>query len=346
MEKIKVVQYGLGSIGLGVVEFLLTRPWVQLVGAVDVDRSKVGKDVGLLLESPRKTGVVVSDKGADVLKKTAPDIVTHATSSYMKSINPQLLEILDHDVSVVSTAEELTYPFAKYPELSKALDEHAQKHGAVVLGTGINPGFLLDTLTVVLSGVCQKINSVRAERIVDSSRRRPQLQKKTGAGMSPSEFEKSVAEGAIKHVGLPESVGLISLAMGWKLGEIQERITPVIAEKEVRSAQVIVPPGAVAGVRQLAKGILAGQELAVLDLRMYIGAPNPHDSILIDGTPPVDMTIRGGVHGDTATPAVIVNAIPKMKDLKPGLRTMLDLPPVSPFVDFPSDDRSVMLKTF
>ena len=346
MDKIKVVQYGLGPIGLGIVDLLLTRPWVQLVGAVDIDRAKVGKDLGQLLTSPRNTGIRVSDKGADVLKNTAPDVVTHATSSYMRRIQPQLLEILDTGVNVVSTAEELTYPFVKYPELAKDLDDHARKNNAVVLGTGINPGFLLDTLAVVLSGVCQKVNSIRAERIVDSANRRLQLQKKTGAGMSPSEFENKVAEGAIKHVGLPESVGLISLAMGWKVGEIQERITPVIAEKQVRSDQITVEAGAVAGVRQVAKGILAGQELVVLDLRMYIRAPNPHDSILIDGIPPVDMTIRGGVHGDAATPAVIVNAIPKLKGLAPGLRTMLDLPPITPRTELLTADKSVILKTF
>ena len=346
MDKIKVVHYGLGPIGLGIVEFLLTRPWVELVGAVDIDRTKVGRDVGQLLVSPKTTGILVRDKGADLLKQTRPDVVTHATSSYMNAIQPQLLEIVDNGVSVVSTAEELTYPFAKHPELAKTLDERARKNKAVVLGTGINPGFLLDTLPVVLSGVCQKVNSIRAERIVDSSRRRLQLQKKTGAGMSRSEFEKKVAEGAIKHVGLPESVGLISLAMGWKVGEIQERITPVIAEKEVRSDQIRVQPGGVAGVRQVAKGILAGQELVVLDLRMYIGAPDPHDSVLIDGTPPVDMTIRGGVHGDTATSAMIVNAIPILRGLQPGLRTMLDVPPLSPRLDLPSGDKSVVLKTF
>jgi 4-hydroxy-tetrahydrodipicolinate reductase len=346
LNKIKVVQYGLGPIGLGIVEVLLTRPWVQLVGAVDINPAKVGKDVGQLLTNPRKTGILVTDKPADLLKDATPEIVTHATSSYMTTIYPQLVELLDSGASVISTAEELTYPFAKHEELAKGLDELARKKNTIVLGTGVNPGFLLDTLAVILSGVCQKVNSIRAERVVDASRRRLPLQKKIGAGMLPSDFEKQVAQGTIKHVGLPESVGLISLAMGWKLGEIQERITPVIAEREVRSDYITVQPGAVAGVRQVAKGILAGQELVVLDLRMYLNAPNPHDSVLIDGIPPVDMTIRGGVHGDSATPAIIVNAILKLRGLEPGLRTMLDLPPLTPRTDLPSEDRSVMLKTF
>ncbi len=346
MKTIKVVQYGLGPIGLGIVEVLLSRPWVQLVGAIDIDKNKVGKDVGDLLEHPRKVGVTVSDKASDVLRRTSPDIVTHATSSYMQTIHSQIDEIVEHGASVVSSAEELSYPFVKHPELSKKIDQQAKEKKVVVLGTGVNPGFLLDTLAVALSGVCQQVNSIRAERVVDASRRRLPLQKKTGAGLSPEEFEKRVAEGKIKHVGLPESVGLISLAMGWKVGEIQERITPVIAESDVSSDYIKVPKGAVAGVRQVAKGILAGQELVVLDLRMYLGAQNPHDSILIDGVPPVDMTIRGGVHGDRATPAIIVNSLPRIASLEPGLRTMIDLPPIAPAMNFPEQDRSVMMKTF
>jgi hypothetical protein len=346
LKTIKVVQYGLGPIGLGIVEVLLTRPWVQLVGVIDIDKNKVGKDVGQFLEKPRKIGVTISDKARDVLGHSAPDIVTHATSSYMETILPQIIEIVEHNASVVSTAEELSYPFVKYADLARKLDEQAKEKKVAVLGTGVNPGFLLDTLAVALSGVCQNVNSIRAERVVDASRRRLPLQKKIGAGLSPEEFERKVAEGTIKHVGLPESVGLIALALGWKLGEIQERITPVIAETAVRSEFIKVPAGAVAGVRQVAKAILGGQELVVLDLRMYLGAQNPHDSILIDGIPPVDMIIRGGVQGDRATPAIIANTLPKIDRLEPGLRTMLDLPPIPPIMSSAADDRSVMLRTF
>jgi hypothetical protein len=324
------VQYGLGPIGLGIVEVLLTRPWVQLVGAIDIDKNKVGKDVGRFLQNPREVGVTISDKAPKVLQDTTPDIVTHATASYMKTIFPQIIEIVEHDASVVSTAEELSYPFVKHLELARKIDERAKEKKIAVLGTGVNPGFLLDTLAVALSGVCQKVNSIRAERVVDASRRRLPLQRKIGAGLSQQEFERKVAEGTIKHVGLPESLGLIALAMGWKLDEIQERITPVIAEKAVESKFIKVPAGAVAGVRQVAKGILGGQELVVLDLRMYLGAENPHDSILIDGEPPVDMIMRGGVEGDRATPAIVVNSLPKISRLEPGLRTMLELPPISP----------------
>jgi hypothetical protein len=346
LKRIKIVQYGLGPVGVGIVEVLLSRPWVEVVGAIDTDKNKVGKDLGEFLKTPKTLGVRVSEKARDVLKRESPDIITHATSSLMPAVYPQLLEIVEHGASVVSTAEELAYPFVKYPDLSKELDERAKAKNVRILGTGVNPGFVLDTLIVALSGVCQKVNSIRAERVVDASRRRLPLQKKIGAGLTPAEFESKVAAGAIGHVGLPESVGLISLAMGWKVGEIQERITPIVAEKEVSTEFVKVPAGAVAGIRQVAKGILAGFELVVLDLRIYAGAQNPHDSILIDGSPPVDMIIRGGIHGDSATPATIVNSLPKIEHLEPGLRTIVDLPPIAPCLNFHEGDRSVFLKTF
>ena len=162
MKFIKVVQYGFGSIGLGIVDTMLARPWVKLVGAIDIDKNKVGKDVGELLPSPRRTGVVVSKDAEDVLRHASPDVVTHSTSSHMKSIQSQLIQIIEHRASVVSTAEELSYPFVKHPDLSRELDEKA-KENKVVVGTGINPGFLMDTLAATLCGVCQKVNSIRAE---------------------------------------------------------------------------------------------------------------------------------------------------------------------------------------
>jgi len=345
LEKVRVVQYGLGPIGIGIVETLIRRPWVELVGAIDVDKTKMGKDVGQFLKNPKKLGVIVSDR-EEVLERTMPQVVTHSTSSYIKTIYPQLEGMLNHGASIVSTAEEVAYPFVKNPDVALKLDTLAKSNKAVLLGTGVNPGFLLDTLVVVLSGACQDVTSIRAERVVDASRRRLSLQRKIGVGLMPAEFDRRVAEGVIKHVGLPESVGLIALAMGWKIGEIQERITPIVAEKEVNSDFFKVPSGAVAGVRQVAKGILAGQELVVLDLRMCLGAQNPHDSILIEGVPPIDMTIKGGIHGDQSTPAIIVNSIPKLRYLEPGLRTMIDLPPLSPRMDLSEVDRSVMLKTF
>lgn len=346
MGKITVVQYGLGPIGLEIVETLLTRPWAELVGAIDTDGNKVGKDVGQFLKTARQTGIIVRKETDDVLRRTAPHVVTHSTSSEMQSIYPQLVIALEHGANVISTAEELTYPFVKHPEAAQKLNDLAESEKRVVLGTGVNPGFLLDSLPVALSGVCQHVTSIRAERVVDAARTSLPVQRRVGVGLTTLEFERRVADSSVGHVGLPESVGLISLAMGWKVGEIQERITPVLAEKNLESGPVKVQVGLVAGIRQVAKGILAGHELVVLDLRTYVDAQNPHDSIMIEGVPTIDLTIRGGVQGDRATPAIVVNSIPRLESLKPGLRTVIDLPPPSARLNPIGEGRSVMLKTF
>ena len=346
MGKIRIIQYGLGPVGIEIVQTLLTRPWAELVGVIDMDAAKADRDVGQFLNPARQIGITVSKNADEVLRRTTPNVVTHATSSVMQIIYPQLAKLLEHEVNIISTAEELTYPFVKYPEAAQKLDDLAKSKNKVVLGTGINPGFLLDTLPVALSGLCQQVTSIRAERVVDAARISFPLQRKIGAGLTTLEFERKVADGSVKHVGLPESVGLIALAMGWKVGEIQERITPIVAERNVENEFLKIQAGVVAGIRQVAKGILAGQELVVLDLRMYIGAQNPHDSVLIEGVPPIDLTIKGGVQGDRATPAILVNSIPRLESLEPGLRTVIDLPPPSARLNPIGEDRSVMLKTF
>ena len=346
LGKIRIVQYGLGDVGLEIVQTLLTRPWAELVGAIDLDADKAGKDVGQFLKPARQTGITVSGNADEVLSRTMPHVVAHATSSQMQIIYPQITKILEHEVNIISTAEELTYPFVKYPEDASKLDTLAKSKKKVVIGTGVNPGFVLDTLPVALSGLCQQVTSIRGERVVDASRMSSRLQSKIGVGLTTLDFERKVADGSVKHVGLPESVGLVALAMGWRVGEIQERITPVVAERNMESEFFKVQAGCVAGIRQVAKGILAGQELVVLDLRMHIGAQNQHDSILIEGIPPIDLSIKGGVHGERATPAILVNSIPRLESLQPGLRTVIDLPPPSARLNLSEGDRSVMLASF
>ena len=329
MEPLKVLQYGVGPIGASIVKVLCARPQVQIVGAVDVDPAKAGKDLGDVAGT-QKLDIRISENAKTALGHTKPDVVVHCTGSYLKGVAAQILECIDAGACVVSTTEELAYPFEKYPELAQEIDSKARAKGVAVLGTGVNPGFVMDTLVLVLSGVCQRINAIHAERVVDAGRRRLPLQKKVGAGLSVEEFNRGVAEGRIRHVGLPESVSLIASTVGWRLGEIQERITPVIAEDPVQTDYMKVDKGQVAGVRQVAKGLLAGQEVIVFDLRMYLGAKDQHDSVLIDGIPPIDMIIKGGIQGDQATAGIVANAVNTITRAPPGLRLMTELPPIAP----------------
>jgi len=326
METVKIVVYGVGPIGSGIIKVLNRKSWARIVGAVDVNEQKAGKDVGEVAGLGRGIGVVISREARTLLAKVSPDVVVHTTSSYLMEIHPQILECVEAKADVVSTSEELSYPYRKYPDIADHIDRAAKRNGVTVLGTGVNPGFVMDTLAVAMSGVCQTVESVRVERVVDTSKRRWQLQRKTGAGLSVAEFQTLVKQGKIKHVGLPESTLMIAAALGWEIKDVQEEISPVIAEDQIRTDYVTVERGAVAGVYQIARGVIDGRERITLDLKMYVGAKNPRDSIRIEGVPPIDLTISGGVQGDQATAAIVVNSIPNLVASSPGLKTMIDLP--------------------
>lgn len=323
--KLRLIHYGLGPIGAAIARLVVEKGTAEIVGAIDIDPAKVGRDVGDVLGLDRPLGVRVSDRADDVLRQRA-DVVIHSTSSYLNRVLDQLYGCIEAGSHVISTCEELAYPFRKYPELSRELDARAHARGVAVIGTGVNPGFVMDKLVLTLSTVCQQIDSVFVSRVVDASHRRLPLQKKIGAGMTPDEFSQAVAAGTIKHHGLPESAAMIADGLGIRLDDLRETIEPILAEEDLRTQYLEVKKGFVAGVKQVCRGVSDGRERIVLDLRMAVGAPHPADAISITGRPNITLQIPGGTHGDLATAAVVVNTIPLIVSARPGLRTVMDLP--------------------
>jgi len=327
MSKIRTIHYGLGPIGSGIARLAAQRASLEIVGGIDVDEQKVGRDMGEVIGLGQPLGLMVSSDSVALFSRTKADVVLHSTGSYLEQIRPQLVEIIEAGLNIVSTCEELAYPQAQHPDLAKELDTLAKEHGVTVLGTGVNPGFAQDTIAIVATGVCQDVKHITVTRIVEAGERRLQLQRKVGAGLTVAEFEEKAKKREIRHVGLEESLTMVAHALGWQLDKVKENIEPVIAEKPVKSRFVEVKEGQVSGVHQVARGIKGGQELIVLHLYMHIGAENPGDSVAIEGTPDIELTIKG-IHGDLATAAMAVNAVPKVVSAPPGLVTMRDLPPV------------------
>jgi hypothetical protein len=324
-KAIRVIQYGIGPIGAAIVRLMLEKPGLEIVGAIDVDPAKAGKDLGEVAGAGRKLGVIVSPVSAPVLA-AGGDVVVHTTSSYLVDVQEQLLECLDAGLNIVSTCEELAYPFRKHPELSRLLDRRAREHKAALLGTGVNPGFAMDKLALTLATVCQKVEKVEVRRVVNASKRRLPLQKKVGAGLTVDEFKKQVAAGILKHHGLPESAAMIADGLGLPVDRIEEVIEPVIAQEKVVTEFLKVAQGRVAGVHQVARGLAGSQVNIFLELKMYVGAKNPVDAVVIHGVPELKLVVQGGIHGDLATVAVTVNCIPAVLEAKPGLRTARDIP--------------------
>lgn len=327
-NKVRVILFGIGAIGSRIAKFASEKKGLEVVGAVDIAKDKVGKDLGEVLEVGKPLGVTVTDDPDALFSRVKADIVIHATTSYLKDVYPQIAKCVKAGINVVSTCEELSYPYYKHPELANEIDELAKKQGVTVLGAGINPGYLMDTLPITLTGPCQDVKTIKVTRMMDSSKRRIPYQKKIGTGLTPEEFKKMIEEKKITgHVGLIESIAMIADALGWELEEIQELPPePVIAEEEIVTSYTTVKTGQVAGLKSVAHGIKEEKKVITLEFVSHAAVKEEYDAVSIEGVPNIYQKIAGGVHGDIGTVATIINSIPKVINADPGLVTMKDLP--------------------
>ena len=323
---IRVVHYGLGPIGAGVVRQIADRPGFKIVGAIDIDPAKVKRDLGEVAGVGRPLRIKVSDDARKTIKGSKPDVVVLCTSSSMKHVLPQMETILKLKVPIVSTTEELSYPTRSNLRYARIVHRMAKKAKVAVLGTGVNPGFAMDALPIMLTGVCEQVEAIRVDRIQDARVRRLPFQQKIGAGLTREQFERKVDDGSVRHVGLAESISMIADALGWKLDRITDQIHPKIATETVASEYLAVDPGYVCGIVQEGIGYRAGEPIIILHMEAYLGAPESFDAVEITGSPAIKSKIAGGVHGDIATASIVVNSLPKILEVPPGLHTMRDMP--------------------
>ena len=319
---IRVLHVGLGPIGVGVVRQCASRKGFKIVGAVDLDPAKIGKDLGDVAELGRTLKVAVQAKLGAAIKAGKPDVVVLCTSSSLAKVADQIADVLEYKLPIVSTTEELAYPWHSNKRVAKKIDALAKKAKVAVLGTGVNPGFAMDALPITLTGVCERVDTIRVERIQDAAVRRLPFQQKIGAGLTPDQFQEKVKSGSVRHVGLTESVAMIADAMGWKLDRITDEIGPKVAGKTTSSQFLTVQKGQVAGIIQTGRGFRDGEALITLHMEAYLGAPESYDAVIVKGSPDLHMKIAGGVHGDIATASITVNSIPKVLTAPAGLQTM------------------------
>jgi 4-hydroxy-tetrahydrodipicolinate reductase len=326
MAIIGVVHYGLGPMGRAVAALVAERPWLRSAAAVDVSEDLRGRPLAAVLgrggAAPRITSALPA--GLDAA------IALHCTGSSLERVAPQLFELVDAGLHIVSTTEELSFPWVAHPKLARRIDAAARARGVTVLGTGINPGFAMDYLPITLSAVTQRVDRVAVHRVQDAATRRLPLQRKVGAGLDQVAFEAEVMGGRLGHVGLVESVHALGRAFGWKLTDVAQSIGPLVAERRVTLAAGTVEPGQVAGIHQHAEGRVGDQLRVALTLDMAVGVGPSRDHVRLFGVPDLELEVPSGLHGDTATAAIVVNAIPRVLAAAPGLRVMAELPPPTP----------------
>lgn len=326
MQRTKIAQFGLGPIGLDSLRLAALHPALEVVGAVDIDPAKAGRPLAEVSGVGALDGLLVSSSLEELFRETPPAVILHTASSRAAETLAQMRPALELGVSVVSTCEELVFPALRSPALTKEYDALCRHTGARVVAAGVNPGFVMDVLPICLTSVCRDVDAIVIERVVDAATRRRPLQAKIGSGQPPASFRQELAAGRAGHAGLRESLALIAHALGWNVTEIRESAEPVVATRRVRSDHFAVEAGQVCGIHQRAVAASGGRERLVLDLQMYLGAPDPRDVVEILGRPSLKVRIEGGVAGDVATTASLVNTVPRLLAAPPGLRLPHELP--------------------
>ncbi len=321
----RVMLMGLGPIGAGVARQLVARRNFRLVAAVDIDPAKVGRDLADVVDLGKRTRIKVIDDPVAAIRQAKPQVAVLCTSSSLKKVWPQIETVLKRRVPIVSTTEELSYPYLANRALARRIDAAARKAKVAVVGTGVNPGFAMDALPIALTAVCERVDAVRVERVQDARIRRLPFQKKIGSGLTVEAFGERVRAGTVRHVGLAESVAMIGDALGWKLERITDEIQPMIAKGPVESRFLRVEPGQVCGIVQDGVGYREDKPVILLHMEAYLGAPESYDSVQIEGSPPLHVRAMGGYHGDVSTISITVNTIPKVLAASPGLHTMRSL---------------------
>ncbi len=330
-ENVRVILWGLGAMGKGIAETLLTKKGVEIVG-VAWRGERIGKSMYDYLDVERgdREDVIIGTY-EEVIKEGAADIVVISTDSFVKDSFDKIKYCLERKINVISTAEEMAYPQAQEPELAKEMDRIAKENGVSVLGTGINPGLMMDLLVLVLTGACTDVKSIKVERVNSLSPFGPAVLNGQGVGLEVEEFNRRVEEGTLAgHVGFPESITMIADALGWELDDIELVREPIVTNVYRKTPYIEVEPGKVAGCNMKGYGYVDGElKIEMLhpqQIEPQLEGVDTGDYITIEGTPNINMSIKPEVPGGIGTIAMCVNMIPHVINASPGLKTMIDLP--------------------
>ena len=333
MENIKVIIWGFGAMGSGMARMLLNKKGVEVVGVCDMAEHRVGKDMYEVLgvENEGRKPVIINSNMEDIIRNTKADIALLATDSYTKGAFNKIKLMLENKINVISTAEEMSYPKAQEPELAKELDRIAKENGVSVLGTGINPGLIMDLLVVTLTGCMLDVNHIEAKRVNSLSPFGHAVMEEQGVGITVEEFNKGVEDGSLAgHVGFAESISMIGDAIGWPVEKIETQMKPIVTSVDRKSPYGFAAAGNVAGVNMTGQGYVDGEVKIDMihpqQIEPEMEGTFTGDYITIKGTPEVNMAINPEVEGGLGTIAMCVNMIPQVINAKAGLRTMIDLP--------------------
>jgi len=331
MENVKVIIWGFGAMGSGIADTLLRKKGVDIVGVAD-QGEKVGKSIYDYISAPKgnKPDVIIG-KAEDIITEKAADVVLCCTDSFVKNAFERLKFVLERKINVVSSAEEMSYPQAQSPQEAKILDETAIANGVSIIGTGINPGLIMDLLVVLMTGCCVDVEHIESRRVNSLSPFGPTVMAEQGIGITENEFLEGVRTGTLSgHVGFHESIHMIADAIGWKVDKVTTSMEPIMTDVDRKSTHGFAKAGNVAGCAMKGFGYVGGEMKIEMDHPQQIEPEQvgvkTGDYVIIKGTPDINMINSPEVPGGIGTVAMCVNMIPHIINARPGLKTMVDLP--------------------
>jgi 4-hydroxy-tetrahydrodipicolinate reductase len=317
--------------GSGIARLVLQKQGLHLAGAYARRKDRDGLDIGRAIGLYAEMGIQVGNDLDAVIGQARPHVAIQATCSTFEDAEDEIVTLVRHRVNVISIAEEMAFPACRSPEKAEELRALALNHGVAVLGTGINPGFVLDLLIISLTGVCADIQSIMARRVNDLAPYGQAVLASQGVGLAPEDFQNGVKDGTVVgHIGFPESIHMIATAIGWDLDRIEERREPILSKVQRETPFVVVKPGHVAGCLHTAVAYRAGEPVITLihpqQIHPHLEGVETGDMIEIVGTPHVRLAGSPEIPGGLGTCAIAVNMIPRVLTAGPGLYSMADLP--------------------
>ena len=325
MKKIKIAQFGLGDIGIETLKLAAGKPWIEVVAALDDNPAKIGRPLTEITGDSSLRGAKVWNTHEELPEKFRPDIFLHTTGASLTAAAAQIESILRAGINVISSCEELIFPQLSNPELAVRLDKACKDGHSRLLAVGATPALVMNVLPLCLTGACRALRAVHIQRVVNASVCRASVQKKIGSGLPPSEFERQCQASGSACAALKQSLVLLAHGFGGKISDLSETCKAIVAHHDIRTHHVEARRGQTCGLHQHVQARLNGGIILELDLKIFLDAPNPHDACQIDGDPPLNFIINGGIPNDTALVALLVNYIPRVLHAPPGLLLMTDV---------------------
>jgi hypothetical protein len=340
----KIIVWGPGGVGKACIREILKRPEFSLVGVMGFSASKVGRDIGELLDRDA-VGVLVSGDRDEIFAMDA-DVVIWTGNPFgnMAGMEDELLALLESGKNVIVACGN-HYPPRHGREYVERLEAACRKGNASVFGSGENPGFWFERVAPTLTGLCTSVESIFLDEYVDVAVGGTNAETLAGVGFSlaPAEIEAAAeVMGAMwREYFYVESMELVAQSTwGMPMERFDVESEHFLAGEDVSldqangdSITMQIGKGRILAMRHTFTGFVGGEPRLKTRVNWFLGpqhSPFPHASddiwrLEIEAEPislrcqfEAFASLKGDVKfrpGDDAAPFMYVTGVPLVQGI-------------------------------